>query len=131
MTTVHFNLPAELANKVAVDGLRSTADDCLTCLLLMKGDQVDETKSQWEPLLDDGNRNAHKWVAWPGLKYRVNQAVCVGISELLPGMPLSPVCWDHLAAMRRPEEIRQEQPAAPKLPGYAALPPGFKAGPPR
>jgi hypothetical protein len=122
MTQIHFNLPPELAEIGNESGLNGTGRLCLLCILYAKGDQLDRTEATWAPLVGDGKDTTHKYIGWPdGLKAAIREAVVVGVSEI-PGLPLIPCCWDHLATARRPAV---EKPAPPHLPGYAGLPAGL------
>jgi hypothetical protein len=121
VTRVYFNPPAEIA---ACHSLGDAGKLCLVCLLWAKGDQVDTTRERWEALHADGHDGPkdHAWM--PAVESsRIEEAVVMGICDLLPGQ-LIPVCWSHLAALRRVEQPpgRQDR----HLPGYAALPDGLR-----
>jgi len=94
---------------------------CLPCLLFAKGDQVDATREVWERLHQDGHDGPkdETWMPY-SVPTRIQDAVIMGPCDLVPGL-LVPVCWTHLAALRRPDRPDH-------LPGYASLPDGLKRG---
>jgi hypothetical protein len=125
----HFGLPPELESIGAAEGLTGTGRLCLICLMFAKGDQVDATRPTWEPLARDPDMGKPPVrIPWGrhGFVSPIAEAVVPGgVSDIMPGLPLMPLCWDHLAAITRP---KQDQPAAPHVPGVTLdMPPGFRS----
>jgi hypothetical protein len=128
MSQFHFDMPPELESVGAAEGLTGTGRLCLVCVMFAKGDQVDATRETWQPLSADRDM-AKPAVRIPWGKHGfispIREAVVVGISDVAPGLPLMPVCWDHLAAITRPREPQQEP---PRVPGVTLdMPPGFRS----
>lgn len=130
MTNVHYNMPPELAEHAAARSL----GPCLVCLMFAKGDQVEGSRETWQPLVNDGDATAQKWIEYPGNPIR--EAVMHGINDFFPNGPLMPLCWDHSAAIAPPAPADPckwcngtgRKTNAKIQPASGALPPGFLNG---
>ena len=113
MTRVHFNGPggAEM-----LDGL------CLVCLMVARGQELDDTQDEWQKLEADGQDELQKWYAWDGARTLIRAAVVDGVSDILgPQIGLVPLCWDHLAGLTIPKR-------GSRLVNGGRLPPGLQRG---
>ena len=129
MTRIEYHPPAVIPQITGVHhGL------CQVCLMFAKGDQVARTRDVWEPLVHDGKTGEVKRIPYEE-KTVINEAVTVGVCDLLPGVLLE-LCWTHLGALAPPDsrEVckwchgsgRKQGPALDVARG--PLPPGLNGG---
>jgi hypothetical protein len=109
----HLNVPPEVAEHASGHSL----GPCLPCLMRAKGSQVADTAALRARISNDrGAAGKPHWLPYE-IKDEIREAVIVGISDLGPGLPLMPVCWDCLAYV--PAESAGQQAAGLFMPNGA------------